>query len=202
MKEIRDWFDSYQANNSKLPQKVKETLQEKCRKEFDDKNPYSWMISLQNTLLPSDRLPRHDSALSQQSAAPAKIHNHHHHRGGNPSGSGALKYFQKKEEPTTTLKSDKIRWQRSCGFGETNRSRAGKMCWKRDTPMRHQIVWIYRHRQQTGSGSNPSLRRKVVSLETSCWINDDRDSRLEGGLRVRLGAAKRLPDPCVLFLRE
>lgn len=94
MKEIRDWFDSYQANNSKLPQKVKEILQEKCRKEFDDKNPYSWMRSLQNILLPSERLPRHDSALSQQSAAPTKIHNHN--RAGNPTGSGFLTFVQKK----------------------------------------------------------------------------------------------------------
>jgi hypothetical protein len=54
------------------------------------------MRSLQNALLPSDRLPRHDSALSQQSAAPAKIHNHHNHRGGNPPGSGVLRYVQKK----------------------------------------------------------------------------------------------------------
>jgi hypothetical protein len=39
----------------------------------------------------------------------------------------------------------------------------------------------------------------VVSLETSGCINDDRDSRLEGGLRVRLGVTKRLPDPCVFI---
>ena len=97
MKEIRDWFDSYQAKNPKLPQKVKEILQEKCRKEIDDKNPYSWMRSLQNILLPSDRLPRDDSALSQQSAAPTRIHNHrHNNRGGNPTGSGVLKFVQKK----------------------------------------------------------------------------------------------------------
>jgi hypothetical protein len=96
MKEIRDWFDSYQANKSKLPQKVKDIIQEKYREEFDDKSPYSWMRSLQNTLLPSDRLPRHDSALSQQSAAPAKIHNHYHNRGGNPTGGGVLKFVQKK----------------------------------------------------------------------------------------------------------
>jgi len=94
MKEIRHWFDSYQANNSKLPQKVKEILGEKSRKEFDDKNPYSWMRSLQKNLLPSDVLPRHDSALSQKSAAPTKIHNHP--RGGNPTGSGVLKFVQKK----------------------------------------------------------------------------------------------------------
>jgi hypothetical protein len=92
MTELRNWFDSYLANNTKLPQQVKETVQEKWGSTYGDDNPYSWMKSLQTSLLPSDKGMRSNSGISQSSNS---TKNHDHYRGGHPTGPGLLKFIQK-----------------------------------------------------------------------------------------------------------
>jgi hypothetical protein len=69
---------------------VKDILQEHGPDEFDDQNPYSWMKSLENILLPSHRPPRRPSGISQVTMVARN-----HHRGGNPSGPTLSKVIKK-----------------------------------------------------------------------------------------------------------
>jgi len=92
MKEIKDWFNFHFANDPKLPQQVKGMLQQHSPNEFDDQNPYSWMRSLENTLLPNHQPPRRHTGISQ---TPAAQRGHNHNRGGDPPRPKISKVFNR-----------------------------------------------------------------------------------------------------------
>lgn len=91
MEAIRNWFDLHFTNNSKLPQRVKDKIKRNGPEVFDNQNPYSWMRSLENTLLPSDKSHRRHSGLSQNTMA-----TNDHYRGGGPSGPSLSQVIKRK----------------------------------------------------------------------------------------------------------
>lgn len=87
MKEIRGWFHVNFTNDPELPLQVKDIIREHSSDTFDDQNPYAWMISLEDLLLPGREVDsgpggptRRHSGMSHITTAPKN----HNYRGGNP----------------------------------------------------------------------------------------------------------------------